>query len=91
MPKRVKDKNKSIFVKFKDDTNDKQVNEFLNSLGIYGTRVSNLMNRWAIEIPFWREGHFTEKMLESELVAKVHENFDMKRKNIRQEQIEDEE
>jgi hypothetical protein len=88
MPKRIKDKNKSIFVKFNDEIDDKKINEFLNSLGIYGTRVSSLINRWAVEIPFWREGHFTEKMLESDLVNTVHENFNLKRKNRFEEQGE---
>lgn len=91
MPKRIKDKNKSIFVKFKDTTNDKQINEFLNSLGIYGTRVSNLINRWAIEIPFWKEGYFAEKMQESDLVMTVHDNFERKRKTTQSQTEEGEE
>ena len=88
MPKRIKDKNKSIFVKFTERTDDAKINEFLQSLGIYGTRVSTIVNRWAVEIPFWKEGHFTNKMKESELVATIHESFDGKRTNKTQEDQE---
>lgn len=85
MPKRMKDRNKSIFVKFKEEYSDKEINKFLNSLSVQGTRVSTLINRWVVEIPFWKEGQITEKMLDSELVNVIHENFDIKRKNFTEE------
>jgi hypothetical protein len=82
MPRRFKDRNKSIFVKFYDDVGDKEVGELLSSLGVAGTRVSNLINRWAVEIPFWKEGFFVEKIdAEIDLVEKVHDSFDRKRTN----------
>jgi hypothetical protein len=91
MPKIAKDKNKSIFVKFKEYATDKEINKFLYSLGIHGVRVSTLVNRWVVEIPFWREGHFTEKMLDSSLVDIIHENFDRNKKFKSQERQEGEE
>lgn len=82
MPRRFKDKNKSIFVKFYDDVGDEEVGELLSSLGVAGIKVSNLINRWAVEVPFWKEGFFVEKFdAETELVERVHESFDRKRTN----------
>ena len=82
MPRRFKDRNKSVFVKFYDDVCEEEVGELLSSLGVAGIRVSNLINRWAVEVPFWKEGFFLEKFdAETELVEKVHDSFDRKRTN----------
>jgi hypothetical protein len=89
MPKRVKDKNKSIFVKFGENSTDKEIHNLLSSLGIYGVRVSTIVNRWAIEIPFWKEGYFVEKLSKNELVSVVHESFDRKRNSYAQDEQED--
>jgi hypothetical protein len=90
MPKKIKDKNKSIFVKFYEDIDDKEINSLLVSMGVFGTRVSNLINRWAIEVPFWREESFMTKFSENELVEKVHEGFERKRKSLIEEAEENE-
>ena len=90
MPKRIRDKNKSIFVKFYDETRDNEVGALLMKLGISGVRVSNLVNRWAVEVPFWKEEIFTEKLQNSDLVERINEGFDKKRKNIVEEEREDE-
>lgn len=81
MPRRIKDKNKSIFVKFHKETTDQEINKLLSSMEVSGVRVSNLINRWAVEVPFWREQVYVEKLQESELVEIVHEGFEKKRKN----------
>ena len=78
MPKRIKDKNKSIFVKFYSSVNEEEIHSFLNSLKVTGTRVSSLINRWAIEVPFWKEDFFVKKFQENESVELVHESFDRK-------------
>lgn len=92
MPKRIKDKNKSIFVKFYKETTDQEINNLLSSMDVSGVRVSNLVNRWAVEVPFWREQSYVEKLQENELVETVHEGFEKKRRNItdQEEQINDE-
>lgn len=87
MPKRVKDKNKSIFVRFHDMVSDEEINSLLSSMDLTGSRVSCLVNRWAIEVPFWREEIYMTKFSDSDLVDRVHEGFDRKRKNT---QIEEE-
>lgn len=86
MPKRFKDRNKSLFVKFYDDVVEEEIGDLLSSLNVSGTRVSNLINRWAIEIPFWKEGHFIEKFYESDIVERIHESFNRKRVNRDQEE-----
>lgn len=79
MPKRIKERNKSIFVKFYDDVTDQQACKLMASFGVTGTRVSTLLKRWAIEVPFWKEEFYCDKFLGSDLVETIHENFDRKR------------
>jgi len=91
MPKRMRDNNKSIFVKFYEDVSDQEVNAMLADLGISGGRVSSIVNRWVLEIPFWKEGFFIERFSEGNLVETIHESFDKKRKTTTEEQGEDNE
>lgn len=90
MPKRIKDKNKSIFVKFYSNVIDEEIDSLFNSLKVTGTRVSSLINRWAIEVPFWKEEFFVKKFQENEMVEIVHENFDRKVSRTRFENEESE-
>lgn len=76
MPTRSKDKNNTLIVRFYDDVADKEVHSMLAWLGISGTRVSTLIRRWAVEIPYWREEEFLDKLYESELVDVVSNHFD---------------
>jgi hypothetical protein len=74
----MKKKNKlskitSIIVKFYPAT-DKEINKLLKKLSLNGVCVSNLMNRWAIDVPYWKEKYYSEKLSESDLVEKVHPN-----------------
>lgn len=80
MPKRPKDKNTGIVVKFYEDTSDMEISDFLNNLEISGVRASNLINRWAVEVPFWKEESFVKKLTNSELVEKVYTNSFRKKK-----------
>lgn len=80
MPKRLKDKNKSVFVKFHQDVTDKEAMALMSSIGVSGTRVSTLIKRWVVEVPYWKEDFYCERMLRSELVETIHENFDGKRR-----------
>ena len=89
MPRRFKDRNKSMFVKFHEGVSDEEVGDFLSSLGVSGVRVSNLLSRWAVEVPFWKEGFFMEKFYENEIVDRVHESFDRKRTNYHGEENAD--
>jgi hypothetical protein len=66
-------KNTHIVVKFYPST-DKEINKLLKSLNLSGVRVSNLISRWSIDVPFWKENYFAEKLAESELVEKIYRN-----------------
>lgn len=70
--KKRKNTNKtiSVIVNFYPST-QKEIEDLLNSLKISGVSVSNLISRWSIEVPFWKEGYYIGKLLESELVQKV--------------------
>lgn len=64
-------KQSNIVVNFYPSTDQEALN-LLSSLNISGVRVSNLFRRWAIDVPFWKESYFVEKLAESELVEKVY-------------------
>lgn len=80
MPKRISDKNRSIFVRFRDETTEKEIRSELARLGMSGSRVSNLVNRWVLEVPFWKEEEYSAMLAQSEFVETVHENFDRRRR-----------
>lgn len=76
MPKRSKDKYNTILVKFYNDVGDKEARSLLAQMGVGGTRVSTLIKRWAVEVPYWRENEYLNKFYDSELVMAVHDSFD---------------
>lgn len=75
MPSRVKDKNNTLVVKFYDDVSDKEVHEMLAWMGISGCRVSSLLKRWAIEVPYWKEREFAEKLYQKDIVESISNSF----------------
>ena len=81
MPKRINDKNRSIFVRFREDATEKEIRSELARLGMSGSKVSNLINRWVLEVPFWKEEEYSAALAESEFVEVVHENFDRRRRS----------
>lgn len=76
MPTRSKDKNNTLLVRFYEDVADKEAHAMLAWLGVSGTKVSNLIRRWAVEVPYWREEEYLDKFYASELVEVVHDHFD---------------
>jgi hypothetical protein len=74
-------KNTTVLVNFHPAT-DKEINKLLNSLNITGIKVSNLIPRWALEVPFWKEKYYIEKLSDSELVEKVYSNPMSKKTNF---------
>jgi hypothetical protein len=79
MPTRMKDKNNTLLVKFYDDVGDVEARAMLATMGVSGTRVSSLVRRWAVEVPYWREEEYLYKFYDSELVRAVHDCFDKER------------
>jgi len=85
MPKRMKDNNRSVFVKFYDDVSSKEIHSMLAMLGVWGTKVSTIVNRWAVEVPFWKEEQFVAKFYDDEdKVELVHESFDKRRSSCQE-------
>ena len=84
MPKRFKDNKRTIFVKFNEDVTDKEARRAMSSMDVGGTKVSTLINRWAVEVPFWKEALFVERFYQNELVERVH-GFDMKISSFQEE------
>lgn len=91
MSKKIKDKNKSIFIKFKQEVSEQEVLKLFNSLNLESFRASNLINRWVVEVPFWKEDYYIEKFSSNSDVEKVYESFNKKTFFYKEEQYETEE
>lgn len=76
--KNVLNKNSNIVVNFYCYS-DKKISKFLKDLNLSGVRVSNIINRWAIDVPFWKEDYYAEKLLESTMVEKIYRNPKIKK------------
>ena len=84
-------KNTSIIVKFIDCTDD-EIDESLKSINLSGVRVSNLINRWAIEVPFWKEQYYTEQLKKLDLIDAVHTSLNLAtNRYYRKEEVVDDE
>ena len=82
MPKRFNDRLRSVFVKLYDDVPDEEVDKDLRSMGVSGSRVSTLVNRWVLDVPFWREEEYVDKLWDNGLVEMVYENADTRRRSF---------
>lgn len=80
MPKRFNDKQRSVFVKFHHEVPDDEIEKDLRSMGISGSRVSSLVNRWVLEVPFWKEEEYVDRLWDNGLVEMVHETQDTRRR-----------
>lgn len=72
-------KTATLIVTFYTST-EKEINNFLKEHDVSGVRVSSIINRWAIEVPFWREQDFISKFSENELVKSVNPYVEYVRK-----------
>jgi hypothetical protein len=86
MPKRVKNKTNTVIVKFYEDVADKEVHSLLTWLGVNGSKVSTLVNRWAVDVLYWKELETTDKLRKSELVEAIQSEPS---KITRREEVED--
>jgi hypothetical protein len=71
-------RNCNIIVNFYPAT-EKEIKRLLKSLSVEGFKVSNLIERWSVDVPFWKENYYAEKLLESELVEKIYRNAHSKK------------
>ena len=86
--KNILNKNTSIIVKF-FDSSDEEISEALSELNLSGVRVSNLINRWAIDVPFWKEQYYTEKLKNLDLVETIHASPNQTNKRRYKEEYDD--
>jgi len=75
MPKRTRDKHNTMLVKFYENATDNEVRLILVHMGLGGDRVSTLVRRWAVEVPYWLEGEYIEKFYHNDMVEAVHNSF----------------
>ncbi len=80
-------KTTSIVVNFYPAT-QKEISDLLKSLNITGVVVSNLISRWSVEVPFWKENYYVDKLLESELVKKIYSNSFYKKQTVQEDYLE---
>ena len=64
----------NLVVKFYEASDD-EINDYLYSLNLTGVRVSNIINMWAIEVPFWKESYYINELMQSpDLVEAIYLN-----------------
>lgn len=71
-------KTSTIIVTFYEYS-EKEINKFFKENEISGTRVSTIVNRWAVEVPYWKEQEFIDKFYENEIIKSVHPYVEYKR------------
>lgn len=71
--KNTNNKYSNVVVKFYSSTT-KEIFDLLGSLNLTGVQVSSIINRWAIDVPFWKEDYYCKKLSESELVEEIYKN-----------------
>lgn len=67
----MENKNKFLNVVINFDCSEKKINKLLKSLSLSGVRVSGIINRWAVDVPFWKKDYYLEKLIESDLIEKI--------------------
>jgi hypothetical protein len=85
MPKRMRDKHNTVLVKFYENITDKEVRSVLAHMGLSGTRVSTLVRRWAVEVPYWLEGDYIVKFYNNDMVEAIHNSFNKTEESEEQE------
>ncbi len=65
----------TILVNFKFDTSHYIVERMLSQLKLYGISVSQVFNRWAIEVPHGKEKEYQKLFSESSFVEEVKKEF----------------
>ena len=65
----------TLFVQFDFDVPDTEVKEILIKNRLHGTLISDLLNRYAVEVPYGKEKEYTEILSKYESVFKIHENW----------------
>ena len=64
-----------IVVRFDAGTSEKEIYDLLDEYRLRGTKVSDFVKRWTIEVPPDKEEHFIETFRNNELVESVSSSF----------------
>lgn len=63
----------AVFLRFVDDLSENDIEHFLDEHKWFGTKVSQLMNRYVVEVPWKEEQESVEILASSPLVKRIHE------------------
>jgi len=70
-------KNVCILLKFME-CSDEDIKNSLKEMNLEGARVSNLINRWVVDVPFWKEKYYREQLSKINLIDKIYPNINAK-------------
>jgi hypothetical protein len=62
-------------VNFDANCAESEIEEVFENLGIWGTKVSTIMNKYAVEVPAGDEENFLDKFEDHPLVARAYEDY----------------
>jgi hypothetical protein len=75
MTKKKNNLNKNVCVLLKFiECSDKDVQNSLGKINLEGTRVSNLINRWVVDVPFWKESYYRDQLSKIDIIEKIYPN-----------------
>ena len=83
--------NGTIALRFKDNTAEEDIYDLLDEHRLRGTRVSDWLRRWTVEVPPEKEEYFIEVFRTNELVESVSSSYIKGHKPTKREKDADEE
>lgn len=61
------------------ECSDKDVQNSLSKINLEGIRVSNLINRWVVDVPFWKENYYRDQLSKINIIEKIYPNINQNR------------
>lgn len=65
----------TLMVKFSSTCSESEIKSLIDSINGYGTRIGNLINRYAVDVPFGQEAKIIEQLRTSSIVDSVGEDY----------------
>lgn len=65
----------TLMVKFSSTASDVEIKEVFSEINGYGTRIGNLINRYAVDVPFGEESRIIERLRACPIVDSVGEDY----------------
>ena len=63
-------KHNTLLLKFNTDS-DSEVESWLGNFNLEFFKVSSLIQRWAVEVPFWKEEEYIQKFFKCSMVESI--------------------